>query len=33
LSGKVIVSGDDLIYDVFFGKVEVILHDMEKPAD
>lgn len=33
LSGKVIVSGDDLIYDVFFGKVEVIFDGMEKPAD
>lgn len=33
LSGKVIVSGDDLIYGVFFGKVEVIFNDMEKRPD
>jgi hypothetical protein len=33
LSGKLIVSDNEIIYDVFFGKVEVIFDDMEKPAN
>lgn len=33
LNGKIVVSDNELIHDVFFGKVEVIFDDMEKPTD
>lgn len=33
LNGKIVVSDNELIHDIFFGKVEVIFDDMEKPAD
>ena len=33
LNGKIVVSDNELIYDVFFGEIEVIFDDLEKPAD
>lgn len=33
LNGKIVVSDNELIHDVFFGKVEVIFDDMEKRPD
>lgn len=33
LDDRVLVVDDELVHDVFFGKVEVIFNDMEKPAD
>lgn len=33
LSGKLVVSDNELIYDVFFGKVEVIFDGLEKRPD
>ena len=33
LNGRIVFSDNELIHDVFFGKVEVIFNDMEKPAD
>ena len=33
LDGSLVVADDEIVYDVFFGKVEVILDGMEKPAD
>lgn len=33
LSGKIVVADNEIVYDVFFGKVEVIFDDLEKPAN
>lgn len=33
LDGSLVVADNEIVYDVFFGKVEVILDGMEKPAD
>lgn len=33
LDGGLLVVDGELVYDVFFGKVEVIFDDLEKPAD
>lgn len=33
LNGKLITVDGQLVYDLFFGKVEVIFDDMEKPTD
>lgn len=33
LSEKIVISDNEVVHDIFFGKVEVIFNDMEKPAD
>lgn len=33
LDGTLVVADNEIVYDIFFGKVEVIFNDMEKPAD
>lgn len=33
LDDRLLVVDGELVHDVFFGKVEVIFDDMEKPAD
>ncbi len=33
LDDRLLVVDNELVHDVFFGKVEVIFDDMEKPAD